>query len=167
MWAVVPEAVDVPNYYAMPNTAGGTFLVGGPSNAGGLFLNWATALLGDGAERGRSGAVPVWVPYPRGERVPLQDPDRRGQLVDLDLTARSRGAPGRFEATGVRARRMIEASPVPAAHRRDRRRHAARRVGRGARRLHRAPGARVRGSRRRRARRGVPGPARRAGSRRR
>src|SRR5258707_249051 len=39
VWAVVPDAVEIPNYYAMPNTAGGTFLLGGPSNAGGLFLN--------------------------------------------------------------------------------------------------------------------------------
>ena len=30
--------------------------------------------------------VPVWAPYPRGERVPLHDVQRRGALVDLDLT---------------------------------------------------------------------------------
>ena len=105
VWAVVPEAVEVPNYYAMPNTAAGTFLVGGPSNAGGLFLNWATALLGDGAADSRSipARVPVWVPYPRGERVPLQDPDRRGQLVDLDLThGPAAGAAGRARGDGVR-----------------------------------------------------------------
>lgn len=115
VWAVVPEAVDVPNYYAMPNTAGGTYLVGGPSNAGGLFLNWATALLGDATSEVDPARVPVWVPYPRGERVPLQDPDRRGQLVDLDLThgpAAARRAA--LEATAFAARRMIEASPVPA-----------------------------------------------------
>ena len=57
----------------------------------------------------------MWVPYPRGERVPLQDPDRRGQLVDLDLThgpAAARRAA--LEATAFAARRMIEAAPVPA-----------------------------------------------------
>ena len=115
VWKVVPEAVDVPNYYAMPNTAAGTFLVGGPSNAGGLFLNWATALLGDGSEAVDPARVPIWVPYPRGERVPLQDPDRRGQLVDLDLThgpAAARRAA--LEATAFATRRMIEASPTPA-----------------------------------------------------
>jgi len=115
VWKVVPEAADVPNYYAMPNTAAGTFLVGGPSNAGGLFLNWATALLGDGPEPVDPARVPIWVPYPRGERVPLQDPDRRGQLVDLDLThgpAAARRAA--LEATAFAARRMIEASPTPA-----------------------------------------------------
>ncbi|MDQ1511002.1 MAG: xylulokinase [Actinomycetota bacterium] len=115
VWAVVPEAVDIPNYYAMPNTAGGTFLVGGPSNAGGLFLNWATTLLGAGTETVDPARVPVWVPYPRGERVPLQDPTRRGQLIDLDLThgpAAARRAA--LESTAFAARRMIDASPVPA-----------------------------------------------------
>ncbi len=115
VWSVVPEAVNVPNFYAMPNTAAGTFLVGGPSNAGGLFLNWADALLGDEAGTVDPARVPLWVPYPRGERVPLQDPDRRAQLVDLDLThgpAAARRAA--FEATAFAARRMIEASPVPA-----------------------------------------------------
>ncbi len=115
VWAIVPEAVDIPNYYAMPNTAGGTYLVGGPSNAGGLFLNWATALLGDAGGEVNPASVPIWVPYPRGERVPLQDPDRRGQLVDLDLThgpAAARRAA--LEATAFAARRMIDASPVPA-----------------------------------------------------
>jgi xylulokinase len=115
VWTVVPEAVEVPNYYAMPNTAAGTFLVGGPSNAGGLFLNWATALLGESTETVDPARVPIWVPYPRGERVPLQDPDRRGQLVDLDLThgpAAARRAA--LEATAFATRRMIDASPVAA-----------------------------------------------------
>jgi xylulokinase len=45
----------------------------------------------------------------------LQDPDRRGLLVDLDLThgpAAARRAA--LEATAFATRRMIEASPVPA-----------------------------------------------------
>ena len=115
VWTVVPEAVDIPNYYAMPNTAGGTYLVGGPSNAGGLFLNWAMALLGDAPGEVDPANVPIWVPYPRGERVPLQDPDRRGQLVDLDLTHGAAAARrAALEATAFAARRMIDASPVPA-----------------------------------------------------
>jgi xylulokinase len=113
VWAVLPEQVDIPNYYAMPNLTGGTFLVGGPSNAGGLFLNWATRLLGDGAEPVDPARVPVWVPYPRGERVPLQDPDRRGQLIDLDLTHGAAAARrAALEATAFAARRMIDAAPV-------------------------------------------------------
>ncbi len=58
--------------------------------------------------------MPVWVPYPRGERTPLNDASRRAQLLDLDLThgpAQVRRAA--FEAAGFVARRMIEASPTP------------------------------------------------------
>jgi xylulokinase len=114
VWAVAPEDPKLANYYAMPNLSGGdTFLVGGPSNAGGLFLNWATRLLGEGNEPVDPARVPVWVPYPRGERVPLQDPDRRGQLVDLDLTHGAAAARrAALEATAFAARRMIEAAPV-------------------------------------------------------
>jgi xylulokinase len=59
--------------------------------------------------------VPVWVPYPRGERVPLQDRTRRAELVDLNLT-HGAGAVRRaaFEASGFVARRMIEAIPTTA-----------------------------------------------------
>ena len=93
VWAVMPESVEVPNYYAMPHTAPGTFLVGGPSNAGGLFLNWATALARRRRRRRRSipARVPIWVPYPRGERVPFQDPDRRGAARRSRPHARPRG----------------------------------------------------------------------------
>jgi len=127
VWAVIPEPVAVEQHYTIPHTAPGKFLMGGPSNAGGLFLNWVDRLCApsaapdadagssvstDVADRGR---VPVWVPYPRGERVPFQDASLRARLVDLDLThdaASVRRAA--FEAAGFVARRMIDASPVPA-----------------------------------------------------
>jgi len=109
---VTPSHDPVPGYWVIPHTSRGKFLAGGPSNAGGLFVNWATAPLADVA-----GAlpdphrVPVWAPYPRGERVPLHDPDRRGVLADLDLThdaaALRRAA---FEASGFVARRIIDAA---------------------------------------------------------
>jgi len=102
----------VEGYWVIPHTAKDKFLVGGPSNAGGLFVNWATAPLRDldAGERADPGRVPVWAPYPRGERVPLHDPDRRATLADLDLThgaaALRRAA---FEASGFVARRTIDA----------------------------------------------------------
>jgi xylulokinase len=105
-----PEAV--PGYWVIPHTAADLYQAGGPSNAGGLFVNWATApLRAAGADEGaRPDRVPVWAPYPRGERVPLHDPDRRAVLADLDLThdapALRRAA---FEASGFVARRAIEA----------------------------------------------------------
>jgi xylulokinase len=84
-WAVVPEWREVPGLWTVPHTAPGKTLVGGPSNAGGLFLNWALGLAGRGGSEPEPGRVPVWTPYVRGERTPLHDPDRRAGVHDLDL----------------------------------------------------------------------------------
>lgn len=85
-WAVIPEWREVDGLWTIPHSAPGKSLIGGPSNAGGLFLDWARRLAGDAAPAGDPGSVPVWAPYPRGERVPLHDPSRRAQLDGLDLT---------------------------------------------------------------------------------
>jgi xylulokinase len=117
VWAVVPDVVEAGSHFCIPHTApGGKWLFGGPSNAGGLFLDWVSRLAGpdDGASADPR-SVPLWIPYPRGERVPLHDSTRRAQLVDLDLT---HGAAvvrrAAYEASAFVARRMIEASPAPA-----------------------------------------------------
>jgi len=113
VWVVVTEASPpvASGYLTVPHTARGKFLVGGPSNAGGLFLNWANGLLTRSTKGTDPGRVPVWVPYPRGERVPVHDPDRRAVVADLDLThdaaAIRRAA---FEAAGFVVRRTIEAA---------------------------------------------------------
>ena len=64
VWAVVPTEVEVPDHYVIPHTAPGKMLAGGPSNAGGLFLNWATSMLADTAagRRPRRGAAVGAVP---------------------------------------------------------------------------------------------------------
>jgi xylulokinase len=113
VWAVTSGDEPVPDHYLIPHTAPGKMLVGGPSNAGGLFLNWVTGLLGEGDPPADPGRVPVWAPFPRGERVPLNDPGRRAVLAGLDLT-HSPGAVRRaaFEASGFVARRMLEATKV-------------------------------------------------------
>ncbi len=85
-WAVIPEWVEVDGLWTIPHSAPGLSLIGGPSNAGGLFLDWVRRLAGDAPPAGDAHAVPVWTPYPRGERVPLHDPDRRAGLHGLDLT---------------------------------------------------------------------------------
>ncbi len=114
IWAVAPESVTVPGYMSIPHTSAGKYLVGGPSNAGGLFCNWAGGLL-DPAIPGPGTVephrVPVWAPYPRGERSPLYDHTRRAVLADLDLThdaASIRRAA--FEASGFVTRRCIDAA---------------------------------------------------------
>jgi sugar (pentulose or hexulose) kinase len=87
VWIVASEGAEVPGYVTIPHTASGNFLVGGPSNAGGLFRDWVARMCrpGDTAVVDPR-AVPVWAPYPRGERVPLNDSSRRAVLEGLDLT---------------------------------------------------------------------------------
>jgi xylulokinase len=113
VWAVTSREEPVPDHYLIPHTTPGKMLVGGPSNAGGLFLNWVSSLLGEDGRVTDPGRVPVWAPFPRGERVPLNDPDRRGVLAGLDLT-HTPGAVRRaaFEASGFVARRMLDATKV-------------------------------------------------------
>ena len=115
VWAVTSNDEPVPDHYVIPHTAPGKTLVGGPSNAGGLFVNWVSDLVADGDAPSDPGAVPVWAPFPRGERVPLNDPARRAVLGGLDLT-HGPGAVRRaaFEASGFVARRMLEATKVDA-----------------------------------------------------
>ena len=141
VWAVVSDWVEVPGLWTVPHTVAGRVLVGGPSNAGALFVDWARALVGrgpkaakagraiaavpapgsspaNGAEPGRQGdpwRVPVWTPYVRGERVPFHDPLLRSGLYGLDIThdagALERAA---YEASGFVVRRMLDTAGVSA-----------------------------------------------------
>jgi len=113
MWAVIPEWREVPGLWTVPHTAPGKILVGGASNAGGLFLNWASKLLGRGERPADPRAVPVWVPYVRGERTPFHDPTRRASLAELDLTHNG-GAARRaaFESAGFVVRHHLELAGV-------------------------------------------------------
>jgi xylulokinase len=111
IWAVTTSETPVPGYWTIPHTAAGKLLVGGPSNAGGLFCDWALRLLTTPGGAPEPGRVPVWAPYPRGERTPLNDPFRRGVLADLDLThdaAAVRRAT--YEASGFVTRRVLDAA---------------------------------------------------------
>ncbi len=108
IWAVTDSTDIVPGYWTIPHTAPGKLLVGGPSNAGGLFCNWAAGWLAEGGTA-VPGRVPVWAPYPRGERAPIHDTTRRAVLADLDLThdaAAIRRAS--FEASGFVVRRALD-----------------------------------------------------------
>ena len=163
VWAVIPEWREAAGVWTVPHTAPGKTLIGGPSNAGGLFVGWADRMLAAGGTDAPVDPrrVPVWQPYLRGERVPLHDPDRRASLHDLhiglDAAAVRRAA---YEASAFAARHMLdlggvaatagESSP-PAAG-------CGCRVGAGVGRRHRAagrPGGRARG---RGAGRGLSGP---------
>jgi xylulokinase len=109
VWVVSAREASVPGFWTIPHTTPGMSLVGGPSNAGGLFCNWVAGWVGEPAGPAEPARVPVWAPYPRGERTPFRDPMRRGELLDLDLThdaaAVRRAA---FEASGFVVRRVLE-----------------------------------------------------------
>jgi xylulokinase len=116
VWITIPEYREVPGLWTVPHTTAGRFQIGGPSNAGGLFLGWLNRLVTEDNSTVQPGRVPVWSPYLRGERVPYHDPDRRAALDGLDLT--HGGAAVRragYEASGFVVRQFIELSGVPAA----------------------------------------------------
>src|ERR1019366_1380518 len=136
VWAVVDDWVEAPGLWTLPHTVAGKVLVGGPSNAGALFVDWARAMLKGGKRptarrrssgvetvgsavepkrRGDPGRVPVWTPYLRGERVPYHDTTLRAGLHDLDMThdaeAVERAA---YEARGFVIRHMLDRAGITA-----------------------------------------------------
>jgi xylulokinase len=110
-WAVIDGYREVPHLWTIPWHVPGRFGLGGPSNAGGLFLNWAKGLFAAPSATVDPGRVPVWAPYPRGERTPLHDPDRRASVQDLDLTMDA-GSLRRaaYEAAGFVVRHHLDLS---------------------------------------------------------
>jgi xylulokinase len=117
VWVTIPEYREVPGLWTLPHMTAGRFQIGGPSNAGGLFLGWVNNLVApDNSAVVDPRRVPVWSPYVRGERTPYHDPDRRAVLDRLDLT--HGGASVRragYEASGFVVRQLIELSGSPAA----------------------------------------------------
>jgi xylulokinase len=125
VWAVTEEWLVVPGLVSYPHTTPDRFLIGGPSNAGALFVDWARALLrvprpGPERERhdprpGHPDRVPVWLPYVRGERTPFEDHTLRSNLYGLDIGSSppdlERAA---FEASGFVVRRMLDLAGVKA-----------------------------------------------------
>ena len=116
VWITIPDYREAPGLWTLPQSAAGKFQIGGPSNAGGLFLGWVNHLVAEDNSTVEPGRVPVWSPYVRGERAPYHDPGRRAVLDSLDLThggasVRRAGS----QASGFVVRQFIELSEAPAA----------------------------------------------------
>ncbi|MEY2424677.1 MAG: xylulokinase [Actinomycetota bacterium] len=88
-WGVIDEEATVPGLWTIPHTARGKVMVGGPSNAGGLWLERMKRWVGDvdpsAVAAVAPGDLPVWLPYIRGERTPLHRRDLRASLHDAGL----------------------------------------------------------------------------------
>jgi xylulokinase len=86
-WAVTGRALSAPGLWSVPHHVPRRNLLGGPSNAGGLFLDMVGRWVGPGAIGGLDGVdpadLPVWLPYVRGERTPLHRRDLRASLHEV------------------------------------------------------------------------------------
>ncbi len=109
VWPVVSERVAIPGMWTIPHPRHHLSILGGASNAGGMFINWARRMLADAPPRTEPAGVPVWVPYLKGERTPVHDHTLRASLHDMEISQRPdammRAA---YEASAFSARRLIE-----------------------------------------------------------
>ena len=114
-WCVRSDWPEIDGYWTIPHSTPGLALVGGPSNAGALFVDRVRALVGDQPGSGTAqpdlANTPVWLPYIRGERVPLHDPDLRASLHGFDRTqGPAEVLRAAQEASGFSVRRAVEAA---------------------------------------------------------
>ncbi len=112
-WGVLGDWAEVDGLWSVPHTARGRSMIGGPSNAGGMFIDRVHRWLGVPPERELADVsyedVPVWLPYLRGERSPLHRRDLGAELRDLRLRHECdhlrRAA---YEATGFVVRHHLD-----------------------------------------------------------
>jgi xylulokinase len=124
VWAITDAWLQVPGLISYPHTTADRFVIGGPSNAGALFVDWARTLLrgaplpGPAREKlearlGRPDRVPVWLPYLRGERTPFDDHTLRSNLYGLDIASGSEALErAAFESSGFVIRRILDQAGV-------------------------------------------------------
>ena len=121
-WSVTATWQEVDGLWTIPHVATGRCLVGGPSNAGGLFRDRVRAMLGDPPSDEEfaellagvdPGDLPVWIPSIHPERTPTAGRARTASLLGLEATHRQvhlhRAA---LEATGFVVRRHIEVAGI-------------------------------------------------------
>jgi xylulokinase len=116
VWLTVPGwPPEPPRLWRVPHLVAGKAMVGGASNAAGIWADWVDRVVrptpaakGAGADL-QPGEVPVWWPWAKGERVPWHDRSLRIGLTGADVShgpsALRRAA---FEATGFVVRQIME-----------------------------------------------------------
>lgn len=117
-WIVLDGWQEVDGLWTIPHVVPDRCLVGGPSNAGGLFWDRVRAMLGEppaGEDFGAlladldPGDLPLWLPSIHPERTPVAGSARTASLLGLEATHRRahlfRAA---LEATGFVVRRHID-----------------------------------------------------------
>ncbi len=115
IWVVGDSWFEVPGLWTVPHTTPARVLIGGASNAGGLFLDWATKFTGSAPGELTPASIPVWAPYPRGERTPFHDTARRASLIGLELSHdRPQVRRAAFEAAGFVVRQHIDLAGIRA-----------------------------------------------------
>ena len=112
-WGVIEEWKEVPGLWTIPHTAPGMTMIGGPSNAGGLFVDRVRRWVGDPDPEAVAAVdpsdLPVWLPYVRGERVPLHRRDIRGSVHQLSLHhGPAHLMAAAFESSGFVARHLVD-----------------------------------------------------------
>jgi xylulokinase len=121
VWAVnsgAPgDALGHPALWTVAHARPDQHMIGGASNAGGLFLDWVrrTFPIRRGETATDPDNIPVWTPYPRGERTPYHDPGRRAGLHELNLTqGPAHVQRAAWEASGFVVRHHLELGSIQA-----------------------------------------------------
>ena len=121
-WMATDGWHEVSGLWTIPHVIPDRCLVGGPSNAGGLFWDRVRAMLGD-PPPGKAfdalladldpGDLPLWLPSIHPERTPVAGKARSASLLGLEATHRRahlfRAA---LEATGFVVRRHIDVAGI-------------------------------------------------------
>jgi xylulokinase len=113
VWCVMDAPAMVPGMWNIPHPLGELSILGGASNAGGMFVNWVRRALAPSTVALSPGGVPIFVPYLKGERTPVHDISLRASIHGLDI-GQDGGAIMRagYEASAFVARRLIDMSGV-------------------------------------------------------
>ena len=121
-WVVSDGWQEVDGLWTIPHTVPDRCLLGGPSNAGGLFWDRVRAMLGDpppgeGLDAASAdpdpGDLPLWLPSIHPERTPTAGSARTASLLGLEAThRRAHLLRAALEATGFVVRRHIDAAGI-------------------------------------------------------